>query len=63
MTEQITVLRDRVRAWYREEVERVAAVSAASFVAAGHHTVRLEPHPEGVPQPVESLSLAVQVGF
>ena len=30
MTEQITVLRDRVRAWYREEVERVAAVSAAS---------------------------------
>jgi dienelactone hydrolase len=41
----------------------LVALSAASFVAAGHHTVRLEPHPEGVPELVESLSLAVQVGF
>jgi len=30
MTEQIILLRDRVRAWYREEVERVAAAVAAS---------------------------------
>ncbi len=39
------------------------AVSVASFLAAGHHTLRLEPHPEGVPTPVESLSLSAQVGL
>lgn len=30
MTEQYSGLRDRVRAWYQEEVERVAAASAVS---------------------------------
>ena len=30
MTKQFTALRDRVRAWYREEAERVAAALAAS---------------------------------
>ena len=31
MTEQFTDLRDRVRAWYREEVERVAAEASGDL--------------------------------
>jgi hypothetical protein len=37
------------------------AGSAASFLVAGWHTVRLEPHPEEVPAPIESMALAGQV--
>jgi hypothetical protein len=37
------------------------AGSAASFLAAGHHTVRLEPLPDEVPLPVETIGLAAQV--
>ena len=35
--------------------------SAASFLAAGAHTVRIEPRPEGVPAPEPSLALSAQV--
>ena len=37
------------------------AASVAGFVAAGVHSVRLEPHVEGVPQAVFSLRLAAEV--
>jgi hypothetical protein len=36
-------------------------LSAASFVAAGWHTLRLEPHPEEVPAPSPSLALAAEI--
>jgi len=39
----------------------LCAVSAASFVAAGWHTLRLEPHPEEVPLPEPSLALAAEI--
>ncbi len=39
------------------------AGSAASFVAAGYHTVRLEPHPEEVPALKPSVSLAAQIAL
>ena len=41
----------------------LVGASAASFLAAGDHTVRLEPHPDEVPPPEPSLSLAAQVGI
>ena len=37
-------------------------ISIASFLAAGEHTVRLEPQPEDVPPPRRSMKLAAQVG-
>jgi len=39
----------------------LVALSAASFVAAGVHSVRLEPPVEDVPDPVPSLALAAEV--
>jgi hypothetical protein len=39
----------------------LVAVSAASFLAAGAHSVRLEPAVEGVPAPVPSLRLTAAV--
>jgi hypothetical protein len=39
------------------------AASAASFVAAGHHSVRLEPDVAEVPPSDGSISLAAQVAF
>jgi hypothetical protein len=39
----------------------LCALSAASFVAAGWHTLRLEPHPEDVPEPRPSLALAAEI--
>ena len=39
----------------------LAALSAASFLAAGVVAVRQEPHTEGVPHPAPSLRLAAQV--
>ncbi len=39
----------------------LCAASAASFVAAGWHTLRLEPHPEEVPLPEPSLALAAEI--
>jgi hypothetical protein len=39
----------------------LVAVSAAAFVAAGVHSVRLEPELEEVPEPIPSLWLAAQV--
>lgn len=41
----------------------LAGLSAASFVAAGVHTVRLEPHPEGVPPRERSLRVAAEVAI
>lgn len=40
----------------------LVALSAASFLAAGVHSVKLEPRHEDVPEPVLSLALAAQVG-
>ncbi|HVN37295.1 MAG TPA: hypothetical protein VMW19_03860 [Myxococcota bacterium] len=37
------------------------ALSAAGFVAAGWHTLRLEPHPADVPRPEPSLALAAEI--
>jgi len=37
--------------------------SIASFVAAGHHTMRLEPHPEEVPPLEPSLKLSGQIAL
>jgi len=39
----------------------LVAVSAAAFVAAGVHSVRLEPELDDVPEPIPSLWLAAQV--
>jgi dienelactone hydrolase len=41
----------------------LVAASAASFLAGGRHTLRLEPHPEEVPEPEVTLGLAAQVGI
>ncbi|UCE86794.1 MAG: alpha/beta hydrolase [Deltaproteobacteria bacterium] len=41
----------------------LGALSAASFVAAGHLSVRQEPHAEEVPEPVPTLSLAAKVAL
>ncbi len=37
------------------------AISAASFLAAGWHTLRIEPHFDGVPEPNGTLGLAAEV--
>ena len=39
----------------------LCALSAAAFVAAGWHTLRLEPHPEDVPPPEPGLALAAEI--
>jgi pimeloyl-ACP methyl ester carboxylesterase len=39
----------------------LCALSAAGFVAAGWHTLRLEPHPDQVPPPEPSLALAAEI--
>jgi hypothetical protein len=39
------------------------AGSIASFIAAGHHTMRLEPHPEEVPALQPSFSLSAQIAL
>ena len=41
----------------------LALASAASFVAAGHHALRLDEHPEDVPDPVRTLKLSAQVAI
>jgi hypothetical protein len=41
----------------------LAAVSAASFFAAGYHALRLDVHPEGVPAPAASARLAAEVAL
>jgi dienelactone hydrolase len=41
----------------------LAGLSAASFVAAGAHTVRLEPHPEGVPPRKRSFAVSAEVAI
>ena len=41
----------------------LAIASAASFVAAGHHALRLDAHPEGVPEPAVTARLASEVGL
>jgi len=41
----------------------LVAGSVASFVAAGLHTLQLEPHPEEVPLPDGTLGLGVQVAI
>jgi dienelactone hydrolase len=41
----------------------LTGLAAASFVAAGAHTVRLEPHPEGVPPREDSLRVAAEVAL
>jgi hypothetical protein len=39
----------------------LCALSAGGFLAAGWHTLRLEPHPEDVPPPRPSLALAAEI--
>jgi hypothetical protein len=41
----------------------LAAVSGASFLAAGYHALRLDAHPEGVPAPDRTARLAAEVGL
>lgn len=41
----------------------LAGASAAGFVAAGAHALRLEPSYEGVPEPVPSVGLAAQAAI
>jgi hypothetical protein len=41
----------------------LALASAASFAAAGHHALRLDAHPEGVPDPIPTMRLAVEVAI
>ena len=41
----------------------LALASAASFVAAGYHALRLDAHPEGVPAPSPTARLAAEVGI
>jgi hypothetical protein len=41
----------------------LGGLSAASFVAAGHLSVRQEPHADEVPEPVPTLSLAAKVAL
>src|SRR6185295_2402527 len=41
----------------------LALVSAASFLAAGYHAMRLDAHPEEVPDPILTVRLAAEVGL
>jgi hypothetical protein len=41
----------------------LALLSTASFLAAGYHALRLDAHPEGVPDPVPTLRLSAEVGL
>ena len=41
----------------------LAVASAGSFLAAGYHALRLDAHPEGVPEPNPSVRLAAEVGL
>ena len=41
----------------------LAVASAASFLAAGYHALRLDAHPDGVPAPAMSVRLAAEVGL
>jgi hypothetical protein len=41
----------------------LAAASAASFLAAGYHALRLDAHPEEVPEPSPTIRLAAEVGL
>jgi hypothetical protein len=41
----------------------LAGASAASFVTAGYHALRLDVHPEGVPAPTPTVRLAAEVGL
>ncbi len=41
----------------------LAVASAASFLAAGYHALRLDAHPDGVPAPIPTARLAAEVGL
>jgi hypothetical protein len=41
----------------------LAAAAAAAFVASGRHALRLDPHPEGVPDPPQTARVAAEIAL